>query len=159
MTWDAISVVNHFRDCWEINRVAIRVISLYLIIACKVTLASYSFLLCYFHQTITKTINHEDHKRQWTQDVGSKPKQNPSKGKTQLNLPFLYNQINKKSKTQTSRPRPPTRSKLALLSSSSNKSKSTQVKAFQIWSSLKFFVPVAEFQTYSRSTTSHMWGI
>jgi len=64
--------------------------SLFLTICFQLILASYCSLLNSLHQTIIKKINHEYHKRQWKQNIGSKPGKNPSKGKTQkYSLLFL----------------------------------------------------------------------
>jgi len=55
--------------------------SLSLIISCDLILSFSCSFLVYFHQTIIESLKHEDQGRQWTQNVGSKPGKNPSKGK------------------------------------------------------------------------------
>jgi len=82
-------------------------------------LASYYCLLDCFHQTIINTVKHGDHKSQWTQDVGSKPRKKPlQRGQPKNNLLSSHRiRSNEKSKTQIPRLSPLTSPKSALLPS------------------------------------------
>ena len=54
--------------------------SLSLIISCDLILYFSCSFLVYFHQTIIESLKHEDQRRQLTQNLGSKPGKNSSKG-------------------------------------------------------------------------------